>query len=56
MLGNSPFYSVQQIVTDSFGFSYTFIEAIQDGQVSWFLRTMYGINVIQPEFVHIIMG
>lgn len=56
MLGNSPFYSVQSIITDSFGASYAFIEAIQDGQVSWFLRTMYGFNVIQPEFVHMIIS
>lgn len=56
MLGNSPFYSVVQQIQDSFGANYVFIEAIQDGQVSWFLRTMYGFNVIQSEFVHLIIS
>lgn len=56
VLGNSPFYSVHSLVTDNFGLSYVFIESIQDGQTSWFLRTLYGAAVIQPEFVHVIVG
>lgn len=43
----SNFYSLQALLTDNYGITYSFAESIiQDGQVSWFLRVLYNDDTL----------
>lgn len=46
----------QVLVSDSFGMTYLLCRVIGDGVVTWRLHIAYGIQVVQPEHVALLLG
>jgi hypothetical protein len=46
----------QVLVSDSFGMTYLLCRVIGDGLVTWRLHIAYGIQVVQPEHVALLLG
>ena len=45
-----------QIISDSSGLSYMLAQVAGDGMLTWRLHLAWGISVVQPEHVAIVMG
>jgi hypothetical protein len=46
----------QVLISDSFGMTYLLCRVIGDGVVTWRLHIAYGIQVVQPEHVALLLG